>query len=137
MVEDCFLRAAGIMVGGSGGPGQRVVAERRWRLGVHSRGHPHRIIEDLLRALTAQRVAYKKTATPYNYKCRKVYPALGMPHLPQHLSASDLCGTCLRIPSRDDGMLAIALECIVQLASQNNLPHLRSEPLKALGLKRL
>ncbi|BDA43258.1 Serine/threonine protein kinase OSK3 [Coccomyxa sp. Obi] len=67
--------SAGMMSGGSGGPGQRVVAERRWRLGVHSRGHPHRIIEDLLRALTAQKVAYKKMA-PYNYKCRKVYPAL-------------------------------------------------------------
>ncbi len=65
-----------MMSGGSGGPGQRVVAERRWRLGVHSRGHPHRIIEDLLRALAAQKVAYKKMA-PYNYKCRKVYPALG------------------------------------------------------------
>lgn len=71
--------AAGMMSPGSSGgpaPAQRVVAERRWRLGVHSRGHPHRIIEDLLRALAAHKVAYKKMA-PYNYKCRKVYPALG------------------------------------------------------------
>ncbi|CAL5229165.1 g12440 [Coccomyxa viridis] len=55
-------------------PGQRLVAERRWRLGVHSRGHPHRIIEDLLRALHTLSVGYKKVA-PYNYKCRKLYPA--------------------------------------------------------------
>lgn len=58
--------------------GQRLVAERRWRLGVHSRGHPHRIIEDLLRALHALAVGYKKVA-PYNYKCRKLYPARGEP----------------------------------------------------------
>ncbi len=58
-------------------PGQRLVAERRWRLGVHSRGHPHRIIEDLLRALHTLSVGYKKVA-PYNYKCRKLYPARGM-----------------------------------------------------------
>ena len=56
--------------------GQRLVAERRWRLGVHSRGHPHRIIEDLLRALHALSVGYKKVA-PYNYKCRKLYAARG------------------------------------------------------------
>ena len=56
--------------------GQRLVAERRWRLGVHSRGHPHRIIEDLLRALHALAVGYKKVA-PYNYKCRKLYAARG------------------------------------------------------------
>jgi hypothetical protein len=62
----------------SGGlaPQQRVVAERRWRLGVHSRGHPHRIIDELLRALVYHTVAYKKMA-PYNFKCRKVYPARG------------------------------------------------------------
>ena len=57
--------------------GQRLVAERRWRLGVHSRGHPHRIIEDLLRALHALSVGYKKVA-PYNYKCRKLYAARGV-----------------------------------------------------------
>jgi hypothetical protein len=61
---------------GQAAPGQRLVAERRWRLGVHSRGHPHRIIEDLLRALHALSVSYKKLA-PYNYKCRKLYPARG------------------------------------------------------------
>ncbi len=82
----CFNAAAGMMSGNSSGgpaPAQRVVAERRWRLGVHSRGHPHRIIEDLLRALAAHSVAYKKMA-PYNYKCRKVYPALGAAPAPLH-----------------------------------------------------
>ena len=32
-------------------PAQRLVAERRWRLGVHSRGHPSAIVAELLRAL--------------------------------------------------------------------------------------
>jgi hypothetical protein len=62
--------------GGGANSGARLVAERRWRLGVHSRGHPHRIMEDLLRGLAAHAVAYKKQA-PYNYKCRKLFPALG------------------------------------------------------------
>ena len=34
--------------------------------------------QDLLRGLVAHAVAYKKQA-PYNYKCRKLYPALGAP----------------------------------------------------------
>ena len=75
----CALVCAGMLFPqntGQAAPGQRLVAERRWRLGVHSRGHPHRIIEDLLSALHALSVGYKKLA-PYNYKCRKLYPARG------------------------------------------------------------
>lgn len=75
----CALGCAGMLFPqntGQAAPGQRLVAERRWRLGVHSRGHPHRVIEDLLRALHALSVSYKKLA-PYNYKCRKLYPARG------------------------------------------------------------
>lgn len=82
LFPDTFIRCAGIVFPQQSqtqsAPGQRVVAERRWRLGVHSRGHPHRIIEDLLRALHALSVGYKKVA-PYNYKCRKLYPARGEP----------------------------------------------------------
>lgn len=37
-------------------PQQRLVAERRWRLGVQSRGHPSAIIAELLRALRASQV---------------------------------------------------------------------------------
>ncbi len=37
-------------------PQQRLVAERRWRLGVQSRGHPSAIIAELLRALRAAQV---------------------------------------------------------------------------------
>lgn len=76
----CCACAAGMMSpqsSGSVAPQQRVVAERRWRLGVHSRGHPHRIIDELLRALLAHTVSYKKMA-PYNFKCRKIYPARGI-----------------------------------------------------------
>ena len=44
---------AGMMTAPVGGhmPAQRLVAERRWRLGVHSRGHPSAIVAELLRAL--------------------------------------------------------------------------------------
>ncbi len=38
--------------GGSGGtPQQRLVAERRWRLGVHARGHPSALMAELYRVL--------------------------------------------------------------------------------------
>lgn len=37
-------------------PQQRLVAERRWRLGVQSRGHPSAIVAELLRALRASQV---------------------------------------------------------------------------------
>lgn len=37
-------------------PQQRLVAERRWRLGMQSRGHPSAIIAELLRALRASQV---------------------------------------------------------------------------------
>ncbi len=38
-------------------PAQRLVAERRWRLGVHSRGHPSAVVAELLRALQVRRAA--------------------------------------------------------------------------------
>lgn len=37
-------------------PQQRLVAERQWRLGMQSRGHPSAIIAELLRALRASQV---------------------------------------------------------------------------------
>lgn len=37
-------------------PQQRLVAERRWRLGMQSRGHPSAIVAELLRALRASQV---------------------------------------------------------------------------------
>lgn len=57
----------------SGGsiPQQRLVAERRWWLGTHGRGHPSSLMAELYRVLAALGVAWKKTA-PYNLKCRKV-----------------------------------------------------------------
>ncbi|KAK9829879.1 hypothetical protein WJX72_008401 [[Myrmecia] bisecta] len=57
-------------------PQQRVVVERRWRLGVHSRGHPSAIMAEIYRTLTLHRVAWKKTA-PYNLKCRTVLGSQG------------------------------------------------------------
>ena len=58
---------------GAGGPGGRVVAERRWRLGAHTRLHPAAALADLLAALAARGIAWKK-AGPYNYRCRAVLP---------------------------------------------------------------
>lgn len=64
--------------GGPGGsptaaPAGRVVAERRWRLGAHTRAHPAAAVADLLAALAARGVAWKKNGA-YNYKCRAVLP---------------------------------------------------------------
>lgn len=52
-------------------PQQRLLAERRWRLGMHARGHPSALMAELYRVLQVQGVAWKKIA-PYNLKCRKV-----------------------------------------------------------------
>lgn len=40
----------------AGAPAGRVVAERKWRLGVHARGHPSSLMAELLRALQVRRV---------------------------------------------------------------------------------
>lgn len=54
----------------SGGlPQQRLVAERKWRLGSHVRGHPAALMAELYRCLAAHGIAWKKLA-PYNLKCR-------------------------------------------------------------------
>mmetsp|Transcript_17046 Transcript_17046/g.51163 ORF Transcript_17046/g.51163 Transcript_17046/m.51163 type:complete len:249 (-) Transcript_17046:1726-2472(-) len=51
-------------------PQQRLMAERRWRLGVHARGHPSALMAELYRLLQSQGICWKKMA-PYNLKCRK------------------------------------------------------------------
>ena len=53
---------------------QRVHAERRWRLGLHSRGHPSALMAELYRVLQLLGIAWKKLA-PYNLKCRKAIKA--------------------------------------------------------------
>ncbi|KXZ45443.1 hypothetical protein GPECTOR_54g184 [Gonium pectorale] len=54
----------------SGGtPQQRLVAERRWRLGIHARGHPSALMAELFRVLQLNQVGWKKVA-PYSLKCR-------------------------------------------------------------------
>ncbi|KAK9803721.1 hypothetical protein WJX73_006602 [Symbiochloris irregularis] len=54
-------------------PQQRLVAERKWRLGWPSRSHPATLMQDLLRALQAHNCAWKKVA-PFCLKCRMVLP---------------------------------------------------------------
>ncbi|KDD75259.1 protein kinase, partial [Helicosporidium sp. ATCC 50920] len=51
------------------GSAQRLVVERRWRLGWGSRLHPSTIVQDLCRSLAAAGIAWKR-AGPYNYRCR-------------------------------------------------------------------
>lgn len=55
----------------AGAPAGRVVAERKWRLGVHARGHPSSLMAELLRVLQASGISWKKIGA-YNLKCRKV-----------------------------------------------------------------
>lgn len=50
---------------------QRLVAERKWRLGSHGRGHASTIMAELFRVLQLNQVSWKKVA-PYNIKCRRV-----------------------------------------------------------------
>lgn len=52
-------------------PQQRLLAERKWRLGLAVRGHPSALMAELYRVLQAHGVAWKKLG-PYNLKCRKV-----------------------------------------------------------------
>lgn len=54
-------------------PQQRLVAERKWRLGVHARGHPSALMAELYRSFQANQVSWKKIG-PYNLKCRKTVP---------------------------------------------------------------
>ena len=66
--------------GGSGMmPQQRLVADRRWRLGVHSRSHPSAIVAELLRGLQSNAIFWKKMG-PYNFKCRKAVRYAGAMH---------------------------------------------------------
>lgn len=65
------MQAAGIAAQPQAAPQQRLVAERKWRLGVHARGHPSALMAELYRAFQMHQVAWKKLA-PYNLKCRKV-----------------------------------------------------------------
>jgi hypothetical protein len=57
-------------------PQQRLVAERRWRLGIHSRSHPSAIVAEVLRGLKHLDIYWKKGG-PYNFKCRKELRGLG------------------------------------------------------------
>lgn len=58
------------------GGGERVVAERRWRLAMQSQAHPSSIMRDLLACLQLNQVSWKKQA-PYNLKCRKAIGIAG------------------------------------------------------------
>lgn len=58
-------------------PQQRLVAERRWRLGSISGGHPSAIVADVLRTLQLHSIAWKKVG-PYTYKCRKAVHVPGV-----------------------------------------------------------
>jgi 5'-AMP-activated protein kinase, catalytic alpha subunit len=58
----------------SGGlPTQRIVAERRWRLGAATHGHPAAVVQALLAALAGRGIAWKKIG-PYAFKCRATLP---------------------------------------------------------------
>lgn len=50
-------------------PQQRLIAERRWQLGIKAKGHPAAIMSEVLRTLQALEIPWKRIA-PYNLKCR-------------------------------------------------------------------
>ena len=54
-------------------PQQRIVAERRWRLGSAARGHPSSVVQALLASLAGRGIAWKKVG-PYAFKCRVTLP---------------------------------------------------------------
>ena len=68
-----LMHYTGMMTAATAGPGllpqQRLVAERRWQLGAHSRGHPSALVAEVMRALQAHGCAWKKQG-PYTIKCR-------------------------------------------------------------------
>mmetsp|Transcript_43989 Transcript_43989/g.113929 ORF Transcript_43989/g.113929 Transcript_43989/m.113929 type:complete len:517 (+) Transcript_43989:331-1881(+) len=53
---------------------QRVIAQRKWRLGVQSRQHPSTLMAELYRALQTLGIGWKKIA-PYCIRGRFVYPS--------------------------------------------------------------
>mmetsp|Transcript_6363 Transcript_6363/g.12098 ORF Transcript_6363/g.12098 Transcript_6363/m.12098 type:complete len:496 (+) Transcript_6363:583-2070(+) len=55
----------------------RMVAERHWSLGVHTRRSPADVMAEVFRALQALGIGWKRHA-PYNIKCRHV---IAVPHL--------------------------------------------------------
>jgi len=73
-------------------PQQRVIAERRWRLGVHSRQHPSTIMAELYRSLQSLSIAWKKV-TPYCVRGRYVYQNLEHPSSMEDMAAAELEGT--------------------------------------------
>jgi 5'-AMP-activated protein kinase catalytic alpha subunit len=62
---------AAVRSAGSLQPAPRLVVERRWRLGLGSRGHPGTIMQALHQALAACGITWKKGG-PYNARCRAV-----------------------------------------------------------------
>lgn len=50
-------------------PAPRLVVERRWRLGIGTRGHPGATMQELTRGLGLMGICWKKEG-PYNIKCR-------------------------------------------------------------------
>jgi len=70
--------AASSSSAGGAAPVGRIVAERRWRLGAHTRAHPGAAVADLLQALAARGIAWKRGGAPYNFKCRAVLPPVSV-----------------------------------------------------------
>jgi len=54
------------------GPQQRIIAERRWRLGVHSRQHPSTLMAELYQSLQNLGLTWKRLS-PYTVRARYVH----------------------------------------------------------------
>ncbi|MEW5318425.1 MAG: hypothetical protein WDW38_009648 [Sanguina aurantia] len=67
---------------------QRLTTDRKWRLGVHARGHPSALMLELYRVLLLNNVCWKKLG-PYNLKCRRLVTLPPLRHSPRSTAMSD------------------------------------------------
>ncbi|MEW5301429.1 MAG: hypothetical protein WDW36_004289 [Sanguina aurantia] len=67
---------------------QRLITDRKWRLGVHARGHPSALMLELYRVLLLNNVSWKKLG-PYNLKCRRMVTLPPLRHSPRSTAMSD------------------------------------------------
>lgn len=110
------MASAGILEGSgkTEAVAKRLIAERRWRLAMHSHSHPSSIMRDVLACLQHNQVSWKKQA-PYNLKCRKAIGAGGT----NPSCAFLVCGAKLAAP---DKFMDISRVCITAGLAYTCLP---------------
>ncbi|CAI5464848.1 unnamed protein product [Closterium sp. Yama58-4] len=136
--------------GGSGGLGmgvpgspahnhQRVVADRKWALGLQSRAHPMEVMGEVFRALQALQVRWKKLS-PYVVKCRWDGPLPFPPNASSSSSgAASSTASWVHGHGRGDGMLVDGgrLDGVRTIQDERGRPVIPVEALVGGGVRRL